>query len=292
MAIIYRYTDLLDETIKYVGIVWSGNRTLKQRVSEHRRNDGWCKNAAWRIEYLKKDVHSRTDAEMLEGHYIAKFGTDQFYNVRKNGWGLSDYIDDSCDEWELFQTDEETKSDLTEETWISEISPAKIGVECKEELFSSIRESMTIRLGLESGDVVFIPQRLNILTLNDGYYEVDAFDLLEAIYQSEGIVDINEDMLWCRLVCSEVDGELETVYLGSGLHTFKVTQSYEDYYALGEVLGVKETVNLILENGLSVYERFDFGNNDYKKRVWEMLSNNGDPRFEKTALSHRNEEIA
>ena len=37
MAIVYRYTDLADNTIKYVGIVWSGNRTLKQRDEEHRK---------------------------------------------------------------------------------------------------------------------------------------------------------------------------------------------------------------------------------------------------------------
>ena len=35
MGVVYRYIDLNDNQIKYVGIVWSGNRTLKQRVEEH-----------------------------------------------------------------------------------------------------------------------------------------------------------------------------------------------------------------------------------------------------------------
>ncbi len=107
MAIVYRYTDINDEKIKYVGIVWSGNRTLKQRDEEHRANDEWCKCGKWRVEYLKKEVNNRTDAEALESHYISKFGTDQFFNTRKAGWGTSEIINDSDDEWALYRTDEE-----------------------------------------------------------------------------------------------------------------------------------------------------------------------------------------
>ena len=120
MAIVYRYTDLDDEQIKYVGIVWSGNRTLKQRDDEHRKNDDWCRNGHWKVEYLKKDVKNRTDAEALESHYVNKFGSDQYYNVRKAGWGISNIIDDSNDEWVTFRSDEETASDLCREYHIDE----------------------------------------------------------------------------------------------------------------------------------------------------------------------------
>ena len=39
MAYVYRYTDLADNIIKYVGIVYGENRTLKQRIYEHFRDD-------------------------------------------------------------------------------------------------------------------------------------------------------------------------------------------------------------------------------------------------------------
>ena len=38
MGVVYRYIDLNDNRIKYVGIVWSGNRTLKQRIEEKELN--------------------------------------------------------------------------------------------------------------------------------------------------------------------------------------------------------------------------------------------------------------
>lgn len=37
MAWVYRYTDLSDNIIKYIGIVWGKNRTLKQRLIEHKK---------------------------------------------------------------------------------------------------------------------------------------------------------------------------------------------------------------------------------------------------------------
>ena len=55
MAVIYRYTDLYDGIIKYVGIVWSDNRTLFDRVKEH-RSDEWYNEGRWKIEYLQKSL--------------------------------------------------------------------------------------------------------------------------------------------------------------------------------------------------------------------------------------------
>ena len=74
MGVVYRYIDLNDNNIKYVGIVWSGNRTLKQRVEEHYNNDSWCDRGHWRIEYVLRDVNTRTDAEYLEENYNNKSG--------------------------------------------------------------------------------------------------------------------------------------------------------------------------------------------------------------------------
>jgi len=105
MAVVYRYVDLHDEVIKYVGIVWSENRTLKQRVKEHFEQDDWCIGGYWRVEYLQKEVKSRIDAELLEAHYISKFKTNEWYNVSKANWGASELLqDDPDEEWKEYET--------------------------------------------------------------------------------------------------------------------------------------------------------------------------------------------
>ena len=66
MAYVYRYIDLKDNIIKYVGIVYERTRTLDQRIKEHAIKDEWCKNSEWKIEYIETDIDSRTDAEYME----------------------------------------------------------------------------------------------------------------------------------------------------------------------------------------------------------------------------------
>lgn len=100
MACIYRYTDLTDNIIKYVGIVWSNNRTLKQRLYEHSKNDEWCKNGKFKIEYIK--VQSRTDAEFLEAHYISLYHTDKYYNDSKSEWGISSFVPYKESDWQEY----------------------------------------------------------------------------------------------------------------------------------------------------------------------------------------------
>lgn len=60
MACIYRYTDLTDNIIKYVGIVWSGNRTLKQRLYEHSKMTSGVK-----MENLKLNT-SKCNREQMQ----------------------------------------------------------------------------------------------------------------------------------------------------------------------------------------------------------------------------------
>lgn len=91
MAYVYRYTDLSDGIIKYVGIVWSENRTLEQRIREHEK-DEWCQGTNWKIEFICEDIRSRTDAEYLESHYISLYETGKWFNKNKNGWGISKYL--------------------------------------------------------------------------------------------------------------------------------------------------------------------------------------------------------
>lgn len=99
MAYIYRYIDNEDKIIKYVGIVWSKNRSLKQRINEHKHYDKWCKNKEFTIEYIEENIITRTDAEYFESHYISLYGTDKYYNEKKSGWGISSFLPNRENDW-------------------------------------------------------------------------------------------------------------------------------------------------------------------------------------------------
>ena len=115
MGYVYRYTDLTDNVIKYVGIVWSDNRTLLQRIKEHYLYDEWCKDKEWKIEYLCENIDTRTDAEYMEAHYIARYETNKYYNKAKSGWGISSFIQDR-DDWQLFDNEKENEiNDIKQE---------------------------------------------------------------------------------------------------------------------------------------------------------------------------------
>lgn len=103
MGYIYRYIDLEDNIIKYIGIVWSENRTLEQRIREHELNDSWCWDKKWKIEYITENINTRTDAEYLESHYISLYGTSKYYNVKKKGWGISSFVTNKESEWEEYK---------------------------------------------------------------------------------------------------------------------------------------------------------------------------------------------
>lgn len=101
MAYVYRYTDLRDNKIKYVGIVWGKNRSLSQRLNEHLKLDDWCDNN-YKIEYLK--VANRAEAEALESHFIALYKSYEFYNNSKSDWGICSFITDMEDCWIEFDS--------------------------------------------------------------------------------------------------------------------------------------------------------------------------------------------
>jgi len=111
MAIVYKYTDLYDDVVKYVGIVWSDNRTLADRVREH-QSDDWYEKGRWKIEYLVKSISSRTDAELLERHYISKYETYKWYNKSKAHWGECTLFEDYEDKWLLHWKDKDPMSNF------------------------------------------------------------------------------------------------------------------------------------------------------------------------------------
>lgn len=92
---VYRYTDIDDEIIKYVGIVRKGN--LAERLATHEREDDWCKNKAWFIEYFECETQSEVEA--FEAHLIALYGTDKYFNIKKAGWGINKYLPNIEDWW-------------------------------------------------------------------------------------------------------------------------------------------------------------------------------------------------
>ena len=84
MQCVYRFIDLEDNIIKYVGIVFGEKRTLYQRTYDHITCDEWCKNSSWRVEYI--DVSNRTEADSLESHFISVYNTGDFLiNQNQNG---------------------------------------------------------------------------------------------------------------------------------------------------------------------------------------------------------------
>ena len=97
MKYIYRYTDLTDGIIKYVGIVYSENRSLSQRINEHKR-DYWY-SEDYKVEYIAFEDISKSDLNALEGHYICVYETYNWFNESKNDWGKSKLADLYSNEW-------------------------------------------------------------------------------------------------------------------------------------------------------------------------------------------------
>lgn len=87
---VYRYTDVNDGIIKYVGIVKTGK--LCDRLQAHEREDEWCKDKPWYIEYF--ECENQSEVEAFEAHLIALYGTDKYFNTQKSGWGTNQYLPD------------------------------------------------------------------------------------------------------------------------------------------------------------------------------------------------------
>ena len=102
MAYVYRYKDMWTNEIHYVGIVWSKTRTLSTRISEHYKNDEWCRDGCYIVEILDVPIDTRTDAEYYEAHYISLYDTGKFYNKSKVNMGVSNLIPDNEDKWEFY----------------------------------------------------------------------------------------------------------------------------------------------------------------------------------------------
>lgn len=95
---VYRYIDLEDNKIKYVGIVKKS--CLEKRISDHSYNDDWCKNGIWRVEYFECETQSEVEA--FEAHLIELYGTWKYYNKVKAHWGINRFLPDVEKWWKVF----------------------------------------------------------------------------------------------------------------------------------------------------------------------------------------------
>ena len=190
MAWVYRYTDLSDNIIKYIGIVWGKNRTLKQRLIEHKKNDDWCKSKNYKIEYIEQDIDNRTDAEYFEAHYISLYNTDHYYNIKKAGWGISKYLPNRENDWVEFSFDltdyKDEYIDRLENT-IEEQSKIILQLETENiSLKKDIDENLKMTLEHKKYDIDYRQKRVDLEILNKKI--IDEENLLRKLQSNDFII--------------------------------------------------------------------------------------------------------
>lgn len=88
MPYIYKYVITSSGQPVYVGITNGDREALVRRIAQHRHDD-WADNESYTIYYAY--VKSKSDAEVLEGHYIAVYETYNYYNTLKAKWGYCSF---------------------------------------------------------------------------------------------------------------------------------------------------------------------------------------------------------
>lgn len=111
---VYRYIDLIDNKIKYVGIVHKGD--INGRMTVHKQ-DKWVNDGVWKVQYF--ECENRSEVEAFESHLIALYQTYKYYNKAKKNWGLNKYLPDVEDRWK--DLTEEKYSDLETKLFILRI---------------------------------------------------------------------------------------------------------------------------------------------------------------------------
>ena len=83
MGYVYRYTDLNDNIIKYVGIS-KNKRSLINRITNHQSDYWYSFSDKWKIEFIDLgevfNAPSRTDMEYFEAHLINLYETGKYGN--------------------------------------------------------------------------------------------------------------------------------------------------------------------------------------------------------------------
>lgn len=92
---VYRYTDISDGIVKYIGIVHKGNLTT--RLNQHTMQDYWYFDGIWQVDYFECDT--RSEAEAFESHLIAYYKTGEYYNRTKIKWGINKFLPNTDSWW-------------------------------------------------------------------------------------------------------------------------------------------------------------------------------------------------
>lgn len=192
MQCVYRFIDQQDGLVKYIGIVFGKNRSLKQRTAEHLRYDKWCNKKSWIVEYL--EVSNRSEAESLESHFISLYQTGKYYNKAKNDWGINKIISTSELHWKTFCE-------------VSEKNIRCVFDECNEHSTRFRRIGLSVTYGS-----------------NGGFKECDVFGESDP----NGIIHMNDG----SIIPSENIGKIycpQYIYEGAGIDTNLIAQgNYRD----------------------------------------------------------------
>ena len=130
--IVYRYVDVENNKIVYVGI--AGKGTMKQRMHCHKSFDEWSEKHSMKIEYFECD--NKSEAEAFESHLISLYGTDKYYNKYKSGWGINRYLPDVEDKWMVW---EDAHFADVETMMLVKVIRKLIRLKCKEEALELLK---------------------------------------------------------------------------------------------------------------------------------------------------------
>lgn len=98
MIAIYKYIDIDDGIVKYIGVVTKG--TISSRHYNHKSQDIWCSD---RMQLQYVELSTKSEAYAYESHFISFYKTYKYYNKDKSDWGLNNYIQPLSDEkWNIF----------------------------------------------------------------------------------------------------------------------------------------------------------------------------------------------
>lgn len=167
-AYCYKYTDLKDNNVKYVGIVFGEKRRLIDRIIEHEK-DGWFKSTnEWLIEY--HEVDNRSIAESYESHYISLY--NPCFNISKKCWGINKLLPEV--KWCVFSdNDRVIKNKLSEtydrnavSTYHNKLSNIIIRIPSKETCGIDYKEKIIEVLKERANESGITPISMNTYILN------------------------------------------------------------------------------------------------------------------------------
>lgn len=91
---VYKYIDNADGIVKYIGITRNMYNRYKQHLTDKLQDHDWT------IAFI--DGLSKTDAEILESHFISEYGTEKYFNVAKTTDGIAQFLQVPDTAWRYY----------------------------------------------------------------------------------------------------------------------------------------------------------------------------------------------